>query len=374
MKPSKIYAEVLEPSALEQYDAVMALPDVVQGALMPDAHTGYVLPIGAVVATIGTIYPSFVGYDIGCGMCAVNLDLNADLVYTMANTIQLEIMKRIPVGFAKNNQAQEKLAKDYPDNISLPFTDNISCHIPYGPKCLGTLGGGNHFIEIGKDDTDNSTWIIIHSGSRSLGHATAEFYMKAAAEQYNDERKAETASALDVNSELGKQYIIDMNYCLEFALMNRRLMITIVIDLMDEIFGRRIPVNDFINRNHNHAELVNGRWIHRKGATHADAGMYGVIPGNMRDGSFIVLGKGNPDSMNSSSHGAGRVMSRNQAKKRITLEEFKASMINVPAANVDVKRIDESPMSYKNIYEVMDLQKDLIQVITHVTPIVNVKG
>jgi tRNA-splicing ligase RtcB len=373
MKKSKIYAEILEQGALDQYNAVMALPDVVQGALMPDAHTGYVLPIGAVIATKGTIYPSFVGYDIGCGMSATKLDFDANDLKTVPHAFQYAIEQKIPLGFNKNNQEQEDRAANAQHSLGDSYSDFLREHVSYGPKCLGTLGGGNHFIEIGRDDKDGKTWVVIHSGSRSIGHAVATEYMRLAALQYCDGRKDETASALSIDTQLGVNYIIDLDWCLQFALLNRQLMSECVISILSNVLQSKIPVLQFINRNHNHAEQVGDRWIHRKGATHADAGMFGVIPGNMRDGSFITIGKGNPESMNSSSHGAGRVMSRTQAKKLITMADFDQSMRGI-AAPVDVKHIDESPMAYKNIYEVMDLQKDLVDVVTHVTPLINVKG
>ena len=171
-----------------------------------------------------------------------------------------------------------------------------------------------------------------------------------------------------VDSPEAKAYIADMNYCLEYALENRKKMIYKIVELL----GFPEPL-EFINRNHNHAELKDELWIHRKGATHAEKGMMGIIPGNMRDGSFIVKGKGNPDSLYSSSHGAGRVLSRVQAQKTLSLEEFKNEMTKV-VAKVDGETLDESPFAYKNIFEVMELQKDLVEVVDHIKPLVNIKG
>jgi tRNA-splicing ligase RtcB len=147
-----------------------------------------------------------------------------------------------------------------------------------------------------------------------------------------------------------------------------------VIRAISGVMGRRVTSSDFINRNHNHAELRDGRWIHRKGATHAEAGMMGVIPGNMRDGCFIVRGLGNPDSLYSSSHGAGRVLSRRKAKEQITLEQFEESMKGIPAATVGQATVDESPFAYKDIFKVMELQEDLVDIVHYIKPIINVKG
>lgn len=368
-KPYKIYAEVLESGAIDQFVNCMSLPDVVQGALMPDAHTGYVMPIGAVVATKGTIYPSFVGYDIGCGMSATKLDISLGDVDGLEKAIHEAIRAAVPVGFSKNTDGQIREAAAWQDHLNSGFTEDSKVFAGYGPMCLGTLGGGNHFIEIGYDE-QNNLWIIIHSGSRSVGQKIAEHYMAIAAKG----GKSEEAHALDVNSAEGKAYIQDMNYGLRFALENRKLMTHRVIQAVSGVVGRQVKASDFINRNHNHAELRDGVWIHRKGATHAEQNMMGVIPGNMRDGCFIVRGLGNPDSLYSSSHGAGRVLSRRKAKEQITLEQFEESMKGIPAATVGQATVDESPFAYKDIFKVMELQEDLVDIVHYVKPIINVKG
>lgn len=368
-KPYKIYAEVLESGAIDQFVNCMSLPDVVQGALMPDAHTGYVMPIGAVVATQGTIYPSFVGYDIGCGMSATKLNIGSDVLRAYAKQIYTAIQGEVPVGFSKNANEQITEAATWQGTLDVKHSEMIKDFVGYGPMCLGTLGGGNHFIEIGEDEAGMG-WIIIHSGSRSVGQKIAEHYMKIAA----DGGKAEEAHALGTNTIEGVRYIADMEYGLQFALKNRQLMTHRVIRAISGVIGRRVTSSEFINRNHNHAELRDGLWIHRKGATHAEEGMMGVIPGNMRDGCFIVRGLGNPDSLYSSSHGAGRVLSRRKAKEQITLEQFEESMKGVWAATVGQGTIDESPFAYKDIFKVMELQEDLVEIVHYVKPIINVKG
>jgi tRNA-splicing ligase RtcB len=171
----------------------------------------------------------------------------------------------------------------------------------------------------------------------------------------------------------------DQNFALEYALENRKRMIATIHDIMNELLGGEFTFKDedevrFINRNHNHADYSKEReeWIHRKGATHAEVGMRGVIPGNMRDGSFVVIGKGNADSLASSSHGAGRVMSRVKAKKIISIEEFETSMQGI-TGTVDANTLDESPFAYKDIFEVMKLQEDLVEVEEHIKVLINVK-
>jgi tRNA-splicing ligase RtcB len=366
-KPFKIYAEVLEVTAMEQFESAMAQDFVVSGALMPDSHTGYSLPIGAVVATDGVILPAWVGYDIGCGMCALRLDgIDRDAVQVNSKEIFDLIYKNIPVGFNANQHPKEYSLEGLTDK------GREIAELKKHGRALGSLGGGNHFIEIGHDEEDN-IWVVIHSGSRGVGHGMATHYMKLA---HPDGKCKEGHFGFDVNSQEGKDYIQDLAWCLEFALANRKEMMARVVNSITEALDipcYELDFTELINRNHNHATERNGLWIHRKGATHAEAGMMGVIPGNMRDGSFIVRGKGNPDSLYSSSHGAGRVMGRKEAKQKLNLEEFQETMKGVTAL-VEEKTLDESPSAYKNIFEVMELQKDLVDVVAHISPMINIKG
>lgn len=393
MKPTHIYAEVLEDEALAQFTSAMDSPYVVSGALMPDAHTGYTLPIGAVVAVKDHICPAFVGYDIGCGMCAVKLDITE--LPDSLEAIRDSILAAIPVGTARHSTPQQYA----PSNFLTPMTFKHLQDV--GLYQLGTLGGGNHFIEIGKGN-DNHIWVIIHSGSRNLGHFVASHYMERAAQQAIDftaiatefldshqdlathnpnayqlalekhrskvKPNLEAANFIEAESYLGMCYREDMITCLQCALANRKLMIDRIVSILDS------PAQLlFINRNHNHAEFKDGLWIHRKGATHAELGMLGVIPGNMRDGSFIVEGKGNPDSLCSSSHGAGRVLSRKEALAALDLADFNSQMTGI-VTNHTSSTLDEAPTAYKSIFEVMELQKDLVTIIDHVKPILNIKG
>ena len=362
-KPYRIFAEVLEQGALDQFADFMAQDWVVKGALMPDAHTGYSLPIGGVIACDGVVSPQAVGYDIGCGMCALPTTYSAIEVRANADKIFASIYRAIPTGFNHNQKSGIwETASPRTEKMQAIFDKN-------GLRQLGSLGGGNHFIEVGVDETDK-VWIIIHSGSRGIGHATATHYMKLAS---GDGKAREGHYGFDVTSQNGKDYIADLNFCLEFALENRREMMRRIEGQMSYYCEGKALWEELINRNHNHAELKDGLWIHRKGATHAEDGMMGVIPGNMRDGSFIVRGKGNPDSLYSSSHGAGRVLGRKEAQRVLNMEQFAETMAGVTAL-VTTDTLDESPLAYKDIYEVMRLQKDLVDVVAHVKPILNVKG
>lgn len=342
----RVYAEVLEPEALRQMEHACSLDFVLDGALMPDAHTGYELPIGAVVATDGVVVPSWVGYDIGCGMSALKLELRPEEFD--AAEVKERIESVVPTGFHCHDEDQE---------CDLPLLDLAPDEVSHrrGLRQLGTLGGGNHFLEVGVG-RDGFVWIVVHSGSRGIGHAVASWYMSHCDEY------------LPADSTDGQDYAHDLEVCLEYALQNRRLMVDRAAAVMPQ--ATRL---EFINRNHNHAELKDGRWIHRKGATHAEDGMMGVIPGNMRDGSFIVRGKGNPDWLCSSSHGAGRVYGRRAAKRELDVEEFERAMVGV-CANVSRDTLDESPMAYKNIFDVMELQSESVEVVDYIRPLLNIKG
>lgn len=418
--PHKIYAEYIESEALVQFQRCLAMKGCVQGALMPDSHTGYTAPIGSVLKFEGRISPQLVGYDIGCGMCAIRLDMKAgDLTVRQLNAITEKIVKSIPLGPNKH-KSPVKIPTDVATMDMSEFAAQIL--IDTGRYQLGTLGGGNHFIEVGEDQ-DGYVNIVIHSGSRGVGYKIADYYMKEACiadvdeERYKKEfdenpkniawyvhstktggldkyiRAREefvyrrTRARVKTNTEghysfcisdkRGKDYIKDMNMALEFALANRKAMIEKIVEAISKVIdqGPLLDYNNrFINRNHNHAVVSeDGTVIHRKGATHAEEGMMGVIPGNMKDGSFIVTGKGNTDSMCSSSHGAGRVLSRRKAKDQLSLEDFHKEMEGIVTNHTDAT-LDEAPKAYKDIYTVMEQQDDLVEIIDKVTPIINIKG
>lgn len=365
MKPFKIYAEFVEQAALDQFHDAMAQPFVVRGALMPDAHAGYSLPIGAVVATDNFVVPSWVGYDIGCGMCAVKTTFGLAKIKKNARAIFDSIYTAIPTGFAHNAKETAWQEAD-----RLPTTQATrEIFDKNGLRQLGSLGSGNHFIEVGVDER-HDVWVVIHSGSRGIGHAVASHYMRKASP---DGKPREGHFGFVADSQDGRDYITDVKFCLEFALKNRLTMIERVVEVLSRYSNGGAEWYTLINRNHNHVELRDGMWIHRKGATHAEDGMGGVIPGNMLDGSFIVTGKGNTDALWSSSHGAGRVLGRKEAKRVLDLGEFEATMRGV-TAKVDDSTLDESPLAYKDIHEVMRQQVDLVEVVAHVKPIINIKA
>jgi len=378
MKPHKIYGiENIEGEALAQFYDAMKQSFVVQGALMPDSHAGYSLPIGAVVATEGVVVPAWVGYDIGCGMCAVPTSFSREGVEREKKAIFDQIYRNVPTGFSHNERAVEW---SYHGPVSdFVMRDLLAVGAP--SKQIGTLGGGNHFIEIGYDETDR-VWIVIHSGSRNVGHKIATHYMKIAS---GSDKAREGHYGLHVSSKAGQDYIDDLAFGLQFALDNRLAMIKRVEAAIGHYVSGGVDYAQLINRNHNHAEVrwlscpitrsMRPTWVHRKGATHAETGMMGVIPGNMRDGSFIVRGKGNPDSLFSSSHGAGRILSRKKAKEELNMDDFVSTMAERGIqARVERGTLDESPSAYKSIFEVMAMQTELVDVVHHIKPLINIKG
>ncbi|MGM5483479.1 MAG: RtcB family protein [Nanobdellota archaeon] len=382
MKQINIFAENCDANTLEQFENCTKNDFVVAAALMPDAHSGYVAPIGSVIATKKMIVPAWVGYDIGCGVTAVRLEGNKILenITKNKNEIYEEVLKTIPMGLGKKHSESEvsketilkfrelldKFKKSPHDESILDFLKRKS------PSNLGTLGHGNHFIEISQNEEE--AWIIIHSGSRNIGHKVAQKYMKKFAHK---EKNFEDTYPLQDDSDLGKEYLAVLDFGLEFALLNRIEIAKNVVECIETILKKSINYEIWANKNHNHAikSEFEGEnvYIHRKGATPATKGEKGVIPGNMRDGTYLVEGLGNKEFLESSSHGAGRKMSRKKAKESISMKDFTKSMEGI-LGTVKQSTLDEAPEAYKKITDVMDLQKESVKIIKHLKPLINWKG
>ncbi len=364
---SLVPLEEIERGAQQQIFDNLADDRVLKMAIMPDVHQGYDLPIGGVALVDGHICPSYVGYDIGCGMCAVNTGVPVtDILPDRSSRERLfaEINREIPVGLGGHRSEAE-----YPEFKSSLADKDFVARVNKGVMLqLGTLGSGNHFIEVSVD-RQGLCWVTLHSGSRNSGHTVGTAYMAHA------KRKRDRFLALE--SELGQAYLHDMTYCLNFALENRRQMMADILGLIG--FGdgecKRLLTKTMINENHNHAVVRDdGTVLHRKGATPANEGQLGIIPANMRDGIFITRGLGNEAYLSSASHGAGRVMSRSQSRKTVRLEAFRETMQGI-VAKVDQSTLDESPFVYKQINKVIAAQEGIvIEVINHLKPLVNVKG
>jgi len=349
---------------------------------MPDSHQGYGMPIGGVLATTDAIIPNAVGVDIGCGMCAVKTTLT-ELDTDTLKKIMGQIRKTVPVGFAHHKDKQEENLMPEMVNISQATGSDLKIIMREFDKALtqvGTLGGGNHFIEIQKG-SDGHIWIMIHSGSRNIGLQVANYYNRLAIE-LNDKWKTGIPKEwelafLPIDSDEGRQYLGEMKYCVDFALANRRLMMERVIQAVADNTNQT-GFDEMINIAHNYADIENhfGKnvWIHRKGATQAYEGQIGIIPGSQGSHSYIVKGKGNTESFKSCSHGAGRKMGRNQAMKTLNLEEERKKMEGVVHGIRSIKDLDEAPGAYKDIDTVMKNQEDLINIQVELTPLGVIKG
>lgn len=361
---------------LKQFEHCASQPYVMDAALMPDAHSGYVAPIGAVLIAKGKVVPAWVGYDIGCGMIAVKLDTTLAEVEANREAIYERVRAHIPMGMGNKN-SDGKVTKETKAEfenilgrfIAGPHDKSIANFFRDGAlRYLGSLGGGNHFIELCTDGND--VWIVIHSGSRGVGYKVAQKYMQKSAGR---DWQYEETHPLDADSELGKEYLNILSFGLDFALLNRIEMSKKVVQALEEVLGRPVASELWTNKTHNHALLEDGRYIHRKGATPAKKGERGVIPGNMRDGSFLVEGLGNKEFLESSSHGAGRAYSRSAARKEFTVEQFEESMRGI-TGTVEEGTLDEIPMAYKDIFAVMKAQEASVKVVAHLKPLINWKG
>ena len=368
--------EQMDEGALEQARNLANLPFAFKHiAIMPDTHQGYGMPIGAVLATKGVIIPNAVGVDIGCGMCSLRTNLTDIDTDDLKDIIKI-IRDTIPVGFARHKKPQDHSLM--PKIIgNLPIVEQEYDNALYQ---IGTLGSGNHFIEV-QQGSDGYIWIMIHSGSRNMGFTVANHYHDLA-KQLNiaaGEDVSNDLAYLPESSEYFELYKNEMNYCLEFALANRTLMMERAKAAFTEIMPD-VEFSDFINKPHNFAaeeehfgEMV---MVHRKGATRARKGEWGMIPGSQGTRSFLVKGKGEAQSFESCAHGAGRIMSRAQARKNLDFKkEIKALKdLGVLHAIRSRKDLDEAPSSYKNIDEVMRNQHDLVEVHIELQPLAVVKG
>jgi len=371
--PIKLWLDDIEEGALMQARNLANLPFVFKWvAIMPDSHQGYGMPIGGVLATSGVIVPNAVGVDIGCGMAACKTSLT-EISTEALKSVMGKIRKVIPVGF--NHQAEEQRWDGFDDAPDIPI---IQRELSSAKKQLGTLGGGNHFIEIQRGD-DGHIWLMIHSGSRNFGLKTADEYHKTAqrlCEKWYSFMPDKDLAFLPIDTDAGNAYYKAMNYCLKFAQANRALMIGRAIDALYSETGA--TVLDEIDIHHNYAAFEHhyGKdvLVHRKGATKATLGLTGIIPGSMGTFSYITEGLGNPESFFSSSHGAGRRMGRNEAKRTLNLESEQVKMAGIVHGLRSASELDEAPGAYKDIDVVMENQNDLVKIRVSLSPLANIKG
>ncbi len=381
--PIKMWLSDIEEGALAQARNLANLPFAHNHiALMPDCHQGFGMPIGGVAALDNVIIPNAVGVDIGCGMCAVKTTLE-HVSHPVLKDIMTDIREVVPLGFKHHKSAQGPENMPHHGEVDPSQNPIVAREYDKAEYQVGTLGGGNHFIEIQKDE-NNHIWIMIHSGSRNIGKQVADHYNRLAAELNEKWKSPVPRSAqlawLPLDSDEGQTYLREMQYCVDFAFANRKLMMKRITDVFKQHFKGNFNAFPMINIAHNYAALEthNGKdlVVHRKGATLAENGTIGIIPGSQGTQSFIVKGKGNPQSFNSCSHGAGRVMGRKQAQRSLNLKEEikKLNEKGIIHAIRTQKDLDEATSAYKNIDVVMNNQKDLVDIIHHLTPLAVVKG
>ncbi|MBI9070821.1 MAG: RtcB family protein [Melioribacteraceae bacterium] len=379
-KPIKLWLDDIEESAMQQARNLANLPFTFKHvAIMPDSHLGYGMPIGGILAADETIVPNAVGVDIGCGMCALKTNYS-QISRNNLEKIVNEIKRIVPVGFNWHKQAQnEQLLPVKSDKKEMPVVNE---QYDKALHQAGTLGGGNHFIEIQKGN-DGFIWIMIHSGSRNIGKRVAEQYNKIAVnlnKKWSSTVPKEWQLAfLPIETDEAHQYFNEMQYCVEFAFANRKLMMENVKKIFTGILTN-VTFADMINIAHNYAarekHFGQNVIVHRKGATRAYENEIGIIPGSMGTKSYIVQGLGNPESFKSCSHGAGRAMGRKEAQRKLNL---KAEIELMNSQGIihgieSVKQLDEAPTAYKDIDIVMKNQNDLVEILVELKPLAVVKG
>jgi len=376
----KTWCKTIEDSAQEQLENVRSHPLLTSHvAVMPDCHCGYGVPIGCVIAADGGVIPNAVGVDIGCGMAAIKTDIKREeLSDDIVKAIMGEIRCRVPVGMVHHKEPvkEDRMPRSLKENLTVVKAESYSAR-----KQLGTLGGGNHFIEF-QSDEDGMVWMMVHSGSRNLGYRVANHYNKLAEEQCKrfkyDHLIKQGLAFLPCGTKEYEQYLSEMEYCMDFARCNRE---TILVSCVKALAGSaNFVITRRVDIHHNYAALENhyGRnWmIHRKGAVCAREGVMGIIPGSQGTCSYITEGLGCRESFNSCSHGAGRLMSRKQACRTLDLKEQVKMMddkgiIHSVSCN---SNLDEAPGAYKDIDDVMEQQKDLVKIMHKLTPFAVIKG
>src|SRR5215470_18059174 len=383
-----------DEQTIEQMRKVCSLPFIFNhAALMPDGHLGKGSAIGAVVPTKGAIIPAVTGVDLGCGMMAVQTTLNANHLPDNLRNIRRAIEKAVPHGRTDNGGKRDKGAwGDIPrrqTGVWRQLEIGYKAIIEKYPKLdrgnhvnhLGTLGTGNHFIEVCLDE-DDQVWFMLHSGSRGVGNRIGTFFIEMAK---NDMREHianlpdKDLAYFNEGTEHFDDYVEAVSWAQEFAMYNRKLMMEQIVDAVAN--SGEVPeftlTETVVNCHHNYVALEEHYgeevFVTRKGAVRAQRGDWGIIPGSMGARSYIVRGLGNPESFNSCSHGAGRAMSRAEAKRRYTVADHIAATQGVECRK-DEDVIDETPMAYKSIDAVMEAQKDLVEIVHTLRQVVCVKG
>ncbi len=377
----------VEDEARRQLINIARLPFVFRHvAAMPDVHVGIGATVGAVIATAGAIIPAAVGVDIGCGMCAVRTSIRAEHLPDSLREIRAAIEDAVPVGFGMHKETpmsvsntwRKRFADDYKAMIArYPKIEQKDSSA--APRQLGTLGSGNHFIELCLDEAGD-VWVMLHSGSRGIGNKIGVFFIERA-KQIVAEREIALADKnlawLEDGSDDFRDYVRWLGWAQDYARANRDAMLKAVVSLLQRHFPDLALTAEAVNCHHNYASLEehfgHRVWVTRKGAVRAGEGELGIIPGSMGAKSYIVRGKGNAESFMTCAHGAGRKMSRTAAKKAFTLADHAQATAGVECRK-DGGVLDETPGAYKDIDAVMAAQSDLVEIVHTLKQVVCVKG
>jgi tRNA-splicing ligase RtcB (3'-phosphate/5'-hydroxy nucleic acid ligase) len=384
--PVVVYTAEIEPAARQQLVNISQLPIVHHHvAAMPDVHLGIGATVGSVIPTVRAIIPAAVGVDIGCGMMAARLSLSAnDLDEAALRKVFNQISRDVPVGFAQHDErdVRAQAAKGFQGGLSLVLRKHAGIEKRIGKNShwtrqLGTLGGGNHFIEVCLDE-EQRVWAMLHSGSRGIGNAIGSYFIELAkkdSQQINLPDRdlayfAEGARHFD-------DYVEAVGWAQDYARANREEMMELVLDAMHRHLPAFEVTEAAVNCHHNYVErefhFGEQVWLTRKGAIRARRGDLGIIPGSMGARSYIVRGKGSAESFSSCAHGAGRKMSRNAAQKCFKVEDLVHQTHGV-VCRKDKGVLDEIPGAYKDIDEVMANQSDLVEVVHTLKQVLCVKG
>jgi tRNA-splicing ligase RtcB (3'-phosphate/5'-hydroxy nucleic acid ligase) len=377
------WASIVEPATLAQAEMTATLPFIHPHlALMPDAHLGKGATVGSVIPTVGAIIPAAVGVDIGCGMAAVRTPYHRDELTGDLAALRTSIEEAVPLSAGVYNTAITDTAARRVEELTAKADKAGFDPGRYAGNWalqLGTLGSGNHFIEVTADET-GSVWLFLHSGSRGVGNKIATHHIKVAQDlmtKYWIRLPDPDLAYLAEGTDEFWAYIRQLRWAQDFALANRDEMMDRVVDCFARWMGKPVREVERVQCHHNYTvrEKHFGKdvWLSRKGAIDAGKGVAGLIPGSMGDASYVVVGKGNPLSLNSSPHGAGRNYSRSKARKTFTREQLREAMKGIEYRDTDAF-IDEIPQAYKPIDVVMQDAADLVEIRHTLRQIVNVKG
>lgn len=386
--PVKIYTDEVEHEAYQQLLNISQLPFIYSHvAAMPDVHFGKGATVGSVIPSKGAIIPAAVGVDIGCGMNALRLSIKAKDLPDNLRGVRFAIEAAIPVGFDRHKTDKARASTVRALSVGLDEVLNKHPKIlkmmkkPYQTwvRQLGTLGGGNHFIELCIDENDD-VWIMLHSGSRGIGNMIGQYFIRMA--QKDMERHIHNLPHKDLayfteGAEHFDDYVTAVHWAQDYAMENRREMMRLIVDALKKALPKFGVTKEAINCHHNYVSMENhfgeNVFITRKGAIRAGEGDLGIIPGSMGAKSFIVSGKGNPESFCSCSHGAGRQMSRSKAKREFSKVDLESQTEGIECRK-DTGVTDEIPGAYKDIDVVMNHQHDLVDIVHTLHQVVCVKG